>query len=93
MSGECTFSSADEFIIKLKELGITKIAFSEINERRAEQTSENQVEVIVFRKVDLLSYRDSVIYKYSEKTDALDELYERLVNEGFNVKRINKNIT
>ena len=93
MSKEQIFTSVDEFTQKLKELGINKIAFSEVNERRAEQTTNNQIEVLVFRKVDLLSYRDSVIYKYSERSEDLNPLYERLVSEGFEVKRINKNIT
>ena len=93
MSKEEIFTSVDEFTQKLKELGINKIAFSEVNERRAEQTTNDQIEVLVFRKVDLLSYRDSVIYKYSERSEDLNPLYERLVSEGFEVKRINKNIT
>jgi len=49
--------------------------------------------VVVYRKVDLLTYKESVIYKYSERSDDLNPLYERLVSEGFDVTRINKNIT
>lgn len=93
MSQTQIFTSVDDFIIKVKEIGITKIAFSEVNERRAEQTTENQLEVVVFRKVDLITYRNSVIYKYSERSDDLNPLYEKLVSEGFDVTRINKNIT
>ncbi len=93
MSEEQIFTSEEEFILKLKELGIQKIAFSEINERRAMQTTGDQIEVLVFRKVDLLSYRDSIIYKYTAVAEDLNPIYERLVNEGFEVKRINKNIT
>ena len=93
MSQDQIFTSVDEFIKKIKELGITKIAFSEVNERRVEQTNDSQIDVVVFRKVDLLTYKDSVIYKYSERSDDLNPLYERLVGEVFEVKRINKNIT
>ena len=93
MSQDQIFTSVDEFIKKIKELGITKIAFSEVNERRVEQTNDSQIDVVVFRKVDLLTYKDSVIYKYSERSDDLSPLYERLVGEGVEVKRINKNIT
>lgn len=93
MSQEQIFTSVDDFIKKVKELGLTKIAFSEVNERRVEQTTDSQIDVVVFRKVDLLTYKDSVIYKYTEKSDDLNPLYERLVGEGFDVKRINKNIT
>lgn len=93
MSQEKIFTSVDDFINTLKTISISKVAFSEVNERRAEQTSENQIEVIVFRKVDIISYKDSIIYKYSERSDNLEPLYERLIEEGFDVKRINKNIT
>jgi len=93
MSQDQIFTSVEEFIKAIKELGITKIAFSEVNERRVEQTNDSQIDVVVFRKVDLLTYKDSVIYKYSERSDDLNPLYERLVGEGFEVKRINKNIT
>lgn len=93
MSHEQIFTSVDDFIKKIKDLGITKIAFSEVNERRVEQTTDTQIDVVVLRKVDLLTYRDSIIYKYSEKSDDLNPLFERLVGEGFDVKRINKNIT
>ncbi len=93
MSQDQIFTSLDDFIKKVKELGITKIAFSEVNERRVEQTTDSQIEVVVFRKADLLTYRDSVLYKYSERSADLNPLYEKLVGEGFEVKRINKNIT
>lgn len=93
MSDEQIFTSVDDFIKIVKELGITKIAFSEVNERRVEQTTDSQIDVVVFRKADVLTYRNSVIYKYSERSDDLNPLYERLVSEGFEIKRINKNIT
>lgn len=93
MSGEKKFTSLEEFIQAMKELNITKIAFSEVNERRPEQTQENLLEVVVVREVDIISYKDSVIYKFSDRGDHLESLYQILINEGFEVKRINKNIT
>jgi len=93
MSADQEFSTLDEFINEMKKMEIKKIAFSEVNERRAEQTKEDLLEVVVIREVTLKSYKGSVIYKYFEKNDNLDALYDRLVSEGFEVKRINKNIT
>jgi len=93
MSAVQEFSTLDEFISEMKKLDINKIAFSEVNERRAEQTKEDLLEVVVIKEVTLKSYKDSVIYKYFEKNDDLDSIYNRLVSEGFEVKRINKNIT
>ncbi len=87
------FGTIDEFIKAIKDLGIAKIAFSEVNERRAEQTREDLLEVVVIREVTLKAYKDSVIYRYFQKCENLDDIYNRLVSEGFEVKRINKNIT
>ena len=93
MSGEERFNSLEEFIQAMKKMNITKIAFSEVNERRPEQTQENLLEVVVVREVDIISYKNSVIYKFSDKGEHLESLYQILINEGFEVKRINKNIT
>ena len=93
MSGEERFNSLDDFIQAMKKLNITKIAFSEVNERRPEQTQDDFLEVIVVREVDIMSYKDSVIYKFSDKGDHIESLYGILIEEGFEVKRFNKNIT
>ncbi len=93
MSAVQEFNTLDGFISEMKKLEITKIAFSEVNERRAEQTKDDLLEVVVIREVTLKSYKDSVIYKYFEKNENLNTLYDRLVSEGFEVKRINNNIT
>jgi hypothetical protein len=93
MTREKKFSSFVDFIAAMKKLNITKLAFSEVNERRAEQTREDLLEVIVVREVEIKSYKDSVIYKFCDKGDHLESLYEALISEGFQVKRISKNIT
>ncbi|HNX25335.1 MAG TPA: hypothetical protein PKG60_14915 [Spirochaetota bacterium] len=93
MSKEKNFNTLDEFMNALKKLNITKVAFSEVKERRAEQTKVDLLEVVVVKKVDILSYKDSVIYKFSDKGEQLEALFETLVENGFDVKRISKNIT
>jgi len=93
MSRDEIFSTLDEFMDALKKLNVTKVAFSEVKERRAEQTRVDLLEVVVVREVDILSYKDSVIYKFSDKGEHLESLYEKLVEHGFDVKRISKNIT
>lgn len=93
MSEMQEFSTLDDYIDEMKKMGIQKIAFSEVNERRAEQTREDLLEVVVIREVTLKSYKDSIIYKYFEKNEDLNAIYDRLVSEGFEVKRINNNIT
>lgn len=93
MSQEEKFATIDEFMEALKKLNINRVAFSEVKERRAEQTREDLLEVIVVKEVDILSYKDSIIYKFSDKGEHLETLYETLIDHGFEVKRINKNIT
>jgi len=93
MSGEKIFSTLEEFMNTLKKINISKVAFSEVKERRAEQTKVDLLEVVVVREVDILSYKDAVIYKYSDKGEHLESLYEKLIKEGFEVKKISKNIT
>jgi hypothetical protein len=93
MPGEKKFSNFEDFIAAMKQLNITKLAFSEVNERRVEQTQKDLIEVVVVREVEIKSYKDSVIYKFYDKGDHLESLYETLISEGFQVKRINKNIT
>ncbi len=93
MSGVQEFNTLNEFISEMKKLNIEKIAFSEVNERRAEQTEEDLLEVVVIKEVTLKSYKDSIIFKYHEVTEDLNTIYENLISEGFDVKRINKNIT
>ena len=92
MDNEIIYNSLEEFIDSLKKLGINKVAFSEVNERRAVQTREDFIEVIVVREVTVLSYKDSIVHKYSAKGDILESIYQTLLDNEFNVKRINKNI-
>jgi hypothetical protein len=93
MSSEKIFTTLEEFMDEMKKLNICKVAFSEVKERRAEQTKADLLEVVVVREVDVLSYKDSVIYKFSDKGEHLEALYQILIEQGFEVKRINKNIT
>ncbi|HNX25360.1 MAG TPA: hypothetical protein PKG60_15040 [Spirochaetota bacterium] len=93
MATEEKFNTLDEFMNALKKLNITKVAFSEVKERRVEQTKADLIEVVVVREVDILSYKNSVIFKYSDKGEHLETLFETLVDNGFDVKRISKNIT
>lgn len=93
MSSEEKFSTLDEFMDAMKKLNLNKVAFSEVKERRAEQTKADLLEVVVVRKVEILSYKDSVIYKFSDQGDHMETLFEKLIDNGFEVKRISKNIT
>lgn len=94
---EQTFTSLEKYTEKLKQLGIQKIAFAQINEKRAVQTVENQVEVLQVVHLELLAYKDAVIYKCSLKEDLtsekLQEIHASLEAQGFDVTKRNRNIT
>ncbi|MCL1864662.1 MAG: hypothetical protein FWF73_02495 [Spirochaetes bacterium] len=92
MDNEVIYNSLEEFMDALKKMGINKVAFSEVNERRAVQTREDFIEVIVVREVTVLSYKDSVVHKFSAKGDIVGSIYQTLLDNGFDIKRINKNI-
>ena len=92
MTGEKNFDTTDEFTAFLKSTGIEKISFSEVCERRAVQNND-LLEVVVVKKVDLLAYKNAVIYKCALATDELDELYQSLIVQGFEVNRKSRNIT
>ncbi|HRS63560.1 MAG TPA: hypothetical protein P5554_10265 [Spirochaetota bacterium] len=87
------FSNLDDFIAEMKNLNIDKIAFAEINERRPMETAKDFIEVVIVREVTLKAYKDSVIYKYHQKCDNLEEIHDFLLSEGFEIKRLNRNIT
>jgi hypothetical protein len=44
-------------------------------------------------RVELIAYKNSVIYKCAQKDIDRDALYDRLTAEGFDVTRRNRNIT
>lgn len=93
MSDEIKFNTIEEFMSELKKLNISKVAFSEVKERRAEQTKDDMLEVVVVRKVDILSYKKPVVYKFSYAGEDVEAYYTILAENGFDIKRINKNIT
>lgn len=92
MNGEKIFETTEGFTDFLKGAGINKISFSQVCERRAVQT-DDLLEVIVVKKVDLLAYKNATIYKCALAADDLDELYHGLIDQGFDVIRKSRNIT
>jgi hypothetical protein len=98
MKNEKLFSSLQAFMFELKKSNIDKIVFAETDEKRAVQKEEKLVEVVRYRELNLLAYRDAVIYKcvFNER-DLLnrntDDIYQELCNNGFGVTRRNRNIT
>lgn len=96
MSKEIVFDSLEAYLAGLNEKGVAKIAFAEVNEKRAVQKDEQQIEVQQFIKIELLAYMDSVLYKYviteGLTTESVDDLFDDLCSRGYDVTRRNRNI-
>ncbi|MCX7678182.1 MAG: hypothetical protein N2316_03095 [Spirochaetes bacterium] len=93
MQREILFDRLDEFIREMKELGITKIAFSEIQEKRPRQINEEILRLEDMVKVFILAYKHSTIFKCILEGMDLNELYRKLESEGFEITRRSRNIT
>ncbi len=93
MQREILFDKLSQFLEELKKLGVNKIAFTEINEKRALEVAPDTLQVGDLVKLELLSYRDSTIYKCTMINADFEEIHERLLREGFETVRRNRNIT
>jgi hypothetical protein len=93
MHREVKFDLIEQFVREMKRLGITKLAFCETRERRAVQERPDMLSVLPVVKLELLAYRDAVLYKCVLNDVDLNASYEKLVAEGFEVNRSSRNIT
>jgi hypothetical protein len=93
MQKEIRFDRVHEFINELQSQGITRVAFSEINEKRPRQIEENILRVEDIVRVDILAYKNSTIFKCVLEGVNLDALRREFESQGFEVTRRNRNIT
>ncbi len=92
MQREVAFDKVDEFMRELKAQGITRVAFSEINEKRPRQVDENLLRLEDTVRVDILAYRNATIYKCVLEQINLDELRDEFESQGFEVTRRSRNM-
>ncbi len=90
---EKQFNDLDSYIDEMMSLGIKKIAFAETNERRAEQVDQSVLEIVHVKRLELLSYQKGTIYKMTISDADLNGVYQQLTEKGFEVERIDRNIT
>ena len=93
MQREILFDKLSQFLEELKKLGVNKIAFTEINEKRALEVAPDTLQVGDLVKLELLAYRDSTIYKCTMINADFEEIHDQLLREGFETVRRNRNIT
>jgi len=93
MQREIMYDTLKAFLSGLKDHAIQKISFSETGEKRAVQVQPGTLHVVHVDRVELIAYKNSVIYKCAPKSIDRDALYDRLTAEGFDVTRRSRNIT
>lgn len=92
MGNDIVIEKIEEFVEIVKGKNISKLAFAEVNEHRPYQVKEKELEMQKLKKVDVLAYKDSIIYKCVVVDQDLDGLYNDLLSKGFDVKRQNRNL-
>lgn len=93
MQREIIFDTLESFLESLRNQSIQKISFSETSEKRAEQVEPGKLQVVHIDRVELIGYKESVLYKCLLKNVDRDSLYDRLTAQGFDVTRRSRNIT
>ncbi len=93
MQREIVFERLEPFLEEMDRIGISKLVFAEISEKRAQQVESNKLEVVHYRKLEILAYKSPTIYKcLPEEYDAA-ALRESLEARGYEVKLRSRNIT
>ncbi|GAB4220709.1 MAG: hypothetical protein Kow00102_09560 [Spirochaetota bacterium] len=93
MQREIKFDSIHEFINALHDVNITKLAFTQINEKRAVEVQPGTLQVVDVVIAEILAYKDATIYKCKIENADLNNLYVLLEDEGFELTKRSRNIT
>lgn len=93
MQREIKFDRVEDLIAELNARGITKVAFSLVNEKRPRQVSENMLQVGSTVKLEILAYRDSTIFKCTLEQVDIDLVLDKFTALGFEITRRSRNIT
>jgi hypothetical protein len=93
MQREIKFDRVEDLIAELNARGITKVAFSVINEKRPRQVSDNLLQVESTVKLEILAYRDSTIFKCALEQVDIGQVEDTFAALGFEITRRSRNIT
>ena len=86
------FDTLGGFIEAVKEAGISEIALAVTDEKRSIQKNDELVEVEHVRMAEVLAYKNSALYHYTETGDCIMAAEQILKNVGLNVTRRSRNI-
>ncbi len=93
MQREIKFDSLQEYIHALHSNNISRIAFTQINEKRAVEVRPGTLQVVDVVIAEILAYKDATIYKCKIENADLQSLYTQLEDEGFELTKRSRNIT
>jgi hypothetical protein len=93
MQREIIFDKLEQFTGEIKRLKIKKLAFAEINEKRAVEVEPGKVQVVDVSILEILAYKDATVYKCKIRDADFDSIHEILLDEGFDIVRRSRNIT
>lgn len=87
------FYNIEEFIKTLIIQGVNRVAFTQIDERRAVEKAKGEIQVIPYRKLEVLAYKDSRIYSYVEEGDVdFKRAFEKIAERGIEPVKRSRNI-
>jgi hypothetical protein len=90
---EIEFDRLEHFVDELGKLGVRKIAFTEVQEKRALQVRPDTLQVTDVALLEILAYRESTIYKVRITDADFDSIHDMLLQKGFEIVRRSRNIT
>jgi hypothetical protein len=93
MQREIIFEKINTFIAELKAQNISKVAFAHISELRPVQTEKGLLNLVPMKKIEVLGYRDSTIYKFVIEDKDPESLKNIFTAQGIEVTVRNRNIT
>lgn len=91
-SNERIFESLDDFLAAVAEAGVRRIVLRHVHEHRP-VPGTNYVPRERYRRIDLLAYRDAVLYKCVVEGAAPADVTGSLAAAGIGVKVVSGNIT
>lgn len=93
MQREIIFDKIESYIQNLQDNNITKVAIATIDEKRPDQIEPNVLQVVHMKKIELLAYKDSIVYKCIIENRSPGDIEEILSPEGFEIIHRNRNIS
>ncbi|MGL4368361.1 MAG: hypothetical protein ACRCUT_01620 [Spirochaetota bacterium] len=93
MHRDIRFDTVESFISAMKDIGISKIVYAVVKEKRSIQKSPEKIEVEPVYTGEALAYKNAVIYRFTAHGNDVDTAECAITAAGFECTRKNRNIT